>query len=63
GYQHHCEDGNVAILRNDNEGIRISLVLVKRCRQILGRENVIVNIDRKPMPRPKRTFYKHFNND
>ena len=62
GFFLRCDDGNVAILRNLNEGVRFSLNLAKRFREIVGRENVIVNIDRKPVPRPKR-YYRHYDND
>ena len=62
GFFLRCDDGDVAILRNVAEGVRFSLDLAKRFREVVGRENVIVNIDRKPTPRPKR-YYKHFDND
>ena len=55
----HLKDGNVAVLRNHESGIRYSNAFWNDLVAVGGRKNVIAHIDRKPTPAPKRNFRKY----
>ena len=57
----HCNDGNIAILRSQDAGIRYSLDFRQKLCDIVGSENVFATIDRKAKP-PRRRQFNRFEN-
>ena len=55
----HLKNGNVAILRDHDSGVRYSNAFWDNLVAVGGHENVVAHIDRKPKPAPKRVFRKY----
>ena len=58
----HCKDGNIAILRSQDAGIRYSGEFRQKLCDLVGSENVFATIERKAKPPLRRQFNKFANN-